>query len=484
MPPAALGEREGDQGRPAAEQQQARPPEPGGQQQQQSGTVQLQAGPGPSAATPMDTRQGGHGEGKAGGEDVGEGTEMPQAYSPPPLPRHLLASRVGELERRLVELQQNPGDPRIEVAQRSLESARAMLREAGGPTERRLTFSTLDADDKIRRAEVQLAKDEEELLQANRNVAKVLEQQAKNEAKVLASRQLLKNAKARHAHLAFQIAVEAGRNASGYDELVTALSQVEAHVLASGGEGLGEAQGRVSRFVRMFKLAEYNKDDDPVLQEVASVGSQGSNATLLVGGWLEEESAAEARAVQQENKLEAEADRKKKKFKGDEEGVQRKQGVEGGGGQDVEASLEKVRASAASACVHIQLGCAKKGTETYSISSAVVKKAGGGSGGRGQPAASSNVEETAIAVRTTKQDEEMPLVGKRSRSLGSGPLPRSLLSMGGTGVGPRRQELALCKWSPPGAPNRRAPPFSRGESSNRGRSTVAAIKDRSRTPDK
>ena len=118
-----------------------------------------------------------------------------------------------------------------------------MLRDAGGPTERRLHFSALDADDRIRRADGQVAKDGEGMVQANKSVAEALEHQARMEAKLQASKQPLKNAKARHAHLAFQIAVEAGRNASCYEELAAALSQVEAHVLASGGEIVGGGSG-------------------------------------------------------------------------------------------------------------------------------------------------------------------------------------------------------------------------------------------------
>ena len=366
---AVSGEREEFHARPAVEQQQqVQPPQPQVQQQQRAGAEEAQGERGPTSAAPMGTGQVGRGGGNEAGGSKEGWPVMPQPYAPPPLPRHLLASRAEQLEGRIAALQKNPGDPRLEVAQRSLESTRVMLREAGGPTERRLAFSALDADDKIRRAEGQLAQDQEDLAKANQSVAEALEQQARMEAKVRASEQLLKNARARHAHLAFQIAVEAGRNASGYDELVVALTQVEAHVLASGGESIGEAQGRVSRFVRMFKLAQYNKDEDPVLQEVASVGSQGSNATLIVGSWLEEESAAEMQAVQEQNKEKAKGGSKEENAKARRVEKQEQEGG-GNGGQGVDASLEKVRAAAASACVHLQIGSARQEAEAYNIAS-------------------------------------------------------------------------------------------------------------------
>ena len=58
----------------------------------------------------------------------------------------------------------------------------------------------------------------------------------------------------------------------------------------------------MSRFVRMFRVVEYDKEEDPMLQEVASVENQGSNATLAIGNWLEEEAAREFRAVKARKK--------------------------------------------------------------------------------------------------------------------------------------------------------------------------------------
>ena len=123
-------------------------------------------------------------------------------YQPPPLPRYLLASRVKELEGRMGEMEaKKADDPRIAVARTALEGARAMLREAGGPTERRLAFSLLDADDRIGRAQAQLAQTKEELQEAKRKVAEELERQTKLEEKAAAEEQLVENAKARRAHL-------------------------------------------------------------------------------------------------------------------------------------------------------------------------------------------------------------------------------------------------------------------------------------------
>ena len=181
------------------------------------------------------TQEVGVGTGQAADDRKGEWPVKPQPFAPPPLPRPLLASRAVQLEARIVDLQRNEGDPRIAVAQKSLEATRSMLREAGGPTERRLHFSALDADEKTRRAAEQVAKIKEEVDGCNKAVAAALLEQGRAEAKLAAAKQVHENAEARQVYLSFQIAVEAGRNVPGYDELVAALSQVEAHVLACGG---------------------------------------------------------------------------------------------------------------------------------------------------------------------------------------------------------------------------------------------------------
>ena len=379
----------------------------------------------------------------------------------------MLASRAKELDKRIAELQKNLENLRIGVAQRALECTRNMLREAGGPSERRLTFAVLDADEKIRRAEAQLAKDKCELQQADEKVREALALHQRVEAQVLASEQVLENSRARHAHLAFQVAVEAGRNATGYDELASALAEVEAHVVAAGNGNLGKAQARVSRFVRKFKVEAYSKADDPVLQEVASVGSQESIATTLVDSWQEAEAAAERRAVEKEGEGEVQ------KMEGKAEGL--------------DEGLEKVCVAAASAAVHVQICDPKRrAAEAYDIASSGGVQQGGDSGrssigamvlhrGVGR---SLQTERVGVA----KQDEDMPSVRKRGRSL------ERRFSFGlqppmWAGEEARKETLALCKWSPPGnTTNRRVAPFKSSAVSGRARSLVPAIKDRSRTP--
>ena len=397
--------------------------------------------------------------GKGGGVDGGAGgavdwPDTPDPYRPPPLPRPLCASRVVELEKRLGELQEVPGDPRIEVVQKSLESARAMLREAGGPSERRLCFSVLDAEETIRRAEERLAASKEKLRRDDESARDALTQQARSEAEVRACEQALENARAKHAHLGFQVGVEACQNAKGYDELVGALSLVEAHVVSGGNDSLREAQGLVSRFVRKFRMGTYDKSQDPMLLEVASVASQSSNDTIIIDRWQDQVADAERQAIVAEG------------IKGDiahgpvgAEGVKQavvQRFVEGEGttgGED--DALDKVRAAAASACVHLQI-CkvekARRGTEAASSASAASGTLAVREGNAGHP------QVVPVLARGTNDggpslaDEDMLGARKRCRSL------MANISRGEVLVNPlwagaiaRENTLALCKWSPPAA---------------------------------
>ena len=108
----------------------------------------------------------------------------------------------------------------------------------------------------------------------------------------------------------------------------------------------------MSRFIRSFQLVDYDEATDPVLQEVASVGSQASTATICCEGWQGEEARGEQTAIEQEG------GGKSRKVEGASNGASKTEGC-----------LLKVRDAAASACVAIQLAGAKKVPEKFNIGS-------------------------------------------------------------------------------------------------------------------
>ena len=413
---------------------------------------QVKAGSGQVAASKSEV-------GKKENEDVGWPINV-EPYQPPPLQRYLLASRVKELEGRVDELgSKNADHPRIIVARTALEGARTMLRDAGGPTERRLAYSILDADERIGKAEAQLTQDEDELRRAKKRVEEAVEAQDKCEAKVRTSLQLVENAKARHAHLGFQVALEAGRHARGFEELVGALAEVEAHVLSSVSGRLGEAQSFVSRFVRGFQLVEYDKSTDPVLQEVASVGSQASTTTICVERWQDGEAWGECEAMEKEE------GGKSRKVEGPKEAAK------------TEGCLRKVREAAASACVAIQLSGARRSTEKFNI--------GSGRAASSAPQRACEVPEETALVVAPRADEDMRGANKRSWSVVGVP-SLQVCAMPPSIVGEQRQvaALALCKWTPLAVgqtsfqkTKRPGPHYTSPYGGGRGRSTDARARD-------
>ena len=98
-------------GRPAAEGNQTPTRQPQVQQQQRTGNEQVQPERVPSVAMQMETRRTELGGGQKAEEGNQQWPVMPQPFAPPPLPRHLLASRAEQLEAHIVELQKDLGDP-------------------------------------------------------------------------------------------------------------------------------------------------------------------------------------------------------------------------------------------------------------------------------------------------------------------------------------------------------------------------------------
>ena len=206
-----------------------------------------------------------------------------------------------------------------------------------------------------------------------------------------------------------------------------------------------------------------------MLQEVASVGSQGSNATVLVERWQDAEAEGEKRALEEEEAQEG----TKKEVTGDSAGQ----------------CLEKVCVAAANACVRVQLLDARQQqAQAFNIASSSVAQGGVACAGVGLPQSTQAGQSMALVALPVGGDEDMPGARKRGRSLDAGSagfqfgIRQSLWAKG-----PQQLlGLALCRWNPLVGSTRRgrtATVDHQGLREARVQSRVA-IADRSRTHEK
>ncbi len=122
-------------------------------------------------------------------DDDGQQAHEPvRPYQPPPLPRRLCVQHAEQLQKKIEKMQQDGSRPQLlQRAERRLEEARQLVREAGGPTERRLVFSILQEETKERR-----------LREALPRASKAVEEK---EAELREAQQALEDAKRRKADL-------------------------------------------------------------------------------------------------------------------------------------------------------------------------------------------------------------------------------------------------------------------------------------------
>ena len=120
----------------------------------------------------------------------------------------------------------------------------------------------------------------EALERARRATAEVLEAEGKAEAWVRACATREENCRLRNAHLAFQLAVEATVGVEGYKELEEKLYYLHAKLATDKDAYAREAFGSIAWFVSKFAPQSYNKQEDPLLRDLAS---SDSDETALVG---------------------------------------------------------------------------------------------------------------------------------------------------------------------------------------------------------
>ncbi len=142
-------------------------------------------------------------------EDEQRGHEPVRPYQPPPLPRRLCVQQAEQLQKKVERMQLEGSRPQLlQSAERRLEEARKLVREAGGPTERRLVFSILQEETKERRLRESLpraAKAVEDKEAELREAQQALEDARRRKADLEAK---WNNSKARVAFLASEKAAE------------------------------------------------------------------------------------------------------------------------------------------------------------------------------------------------------------------------------------------------------------------------------------
>ncbi len=186
-------------------------------------------------------------EGEGGDQTDDEEKEEPvRPYQPPPLPRKLCVQQAEQLQRRFEKLRQDGARPQLlQKAEKRLEDAKKLVRDAGGPTERRLVFSILQEETRefklreaIPRAEKKVRDMESNLREAQKELEAARRKQTALEA-------LWRNSKARIAFLASEKAAE-----TVSQEQTTAVHEALQRILATTSPAL-QAQARmVSEYFR------------------------------------------------------------------------------------------------------------------------------------------------------------------------------------------------------------------------------------------
>ena len=208
---------------------------------------------------------------------------VPPPWRPPPLSRADLAGRLEALESRAKELP--PGDPRIEKAQARIAETEMWVKAAGGRSPNKLPFSMVDCKKEMERSTRGEQEAEKELEEAKRREVEAHVEVERAEASLRAWRARKENARAKKAHVGFQIAIEAAAGMGGYDELVDKVNFVAWSLVKAGLAEAKQAQDHIAWFISQFRKAEYAKEHDPYWQELASSAA----STVRVGGGEEQE---------------------------------------------------------------------------------------------------------------------------------------------------------------------------------------------------
>ncbi len=222
--------------------------------------------------------------------DDQETPEPVRPYQPPPLPRLLCAQQAEQLRKKLEKMQQEGSRPQLlQRAERRLEEARRMVREAGGPTERRLVFSILQEETKERKLRESLPKADQEVEEKAAQVREA--QRALEEAKKrnidLEAR--WRNSKARVAFLAAEKAAETlphEQTSAVHEALQTLLvsvppaMQAQARVVSEYFRAVAPLPARLPEDTFYERSDGDTQDEGQAMEGIDENGKQGTKRCL------------------------------------------------------------------------------------------------------------------------------------------------------------------------------------------------------------
>ncbi len=204
---------------------------------------------------------------------------VPPPFEVPPLTRLQLVERVGNLEGRIDKLRGDHASPRlVQRAEKRLEEAKKLMRQAGGATEKRMLFSIMGEDDRIRKLQASAVKSDAAIDEAQRQISKLQKRIENLRIGRQAIERRLENAREKRAYLSTQNAAEAIPA-----ERTTQVHQALSDILSAAAPNLAQqAAVVVDYFRKVAPLATQGSDSlqDADLSECDTVPEESDQAIL------------------------------------------------------------------------------------------------------------------------------------------------------------------------------------------------------------
>ena len=237
---------------------------------------------------------------RAGGEVSATETQRVEPFEPPPLPRRLLAGRLGALEKCVEQLSNKPEDPRAQVASERLARTKQDPKIAGGRTSRRLFFSLVNGEERIKKFEKELEEAKGRWLAREEEVVEAIQAAREAEFGVEGVEAKLQREKAIQAHRGFEAAAETSQEVEGFEGLAVSLKRMGA-ILAQ--HGVCESEwNHVARFISFFSRCSYASSEDSDIKDLRSAESGSTHEEIEVDSTAGER-ASEGEDVAEEQRL-------------------------------------------------------------------------------------------------------------------------------------------------------------------------------------
>ncbi len=220
-------------------------------------------------------------------DEVDLPVSVPPPFEVPPLTRLQLVERVGSLEGRIDKMRGEQASPRlVQRAERRLEEAKKLMRQAGGATEKRMLFSIMGEDDRIRKLQASAAKSDAAIDDAQKQISRLQKRIENLRIGRQAIERRLENAREKRAYLSTQNAAEAIPA-----ERTAQVHQALADILGAAAPSLAQqAAVVVDYFRRVAPLATQGVDpmQDADLSDCDTVPEERDQAALYAERQQEE----------------------------------------------------------------------------------------------------------------------------------------------------------------------------------------------------